>query len=231
MSKYTVPKRSVLLFSGGMDSVAIAHLWPADVLLYVDARTRYAAKELAHVRSLPWADVVVDQSFDFSSWERDDALVPMRNMLFGAAAARYGNDLLFGFTAGDRPRDKDEQFTIDMTYMLSRLHETQSWCEGVEIRVRAPARHLSKGELLRAYLDAGHPVSRLVDGISCYAAVAGHCGVCKACVRKWAALMEVGVDVRNYDAAFDAAPTTPHFEELRSGARGTEGRMFQFGDS
>jgi len=42
--------RSVLLFSGGMDSYAARMLYEPDVLLYVDAGTRYAHAEL---RRLP----------------------------------------------------------------------------------------------------------------------------------------------------------------------------------
>jgi hypothetical protein len=88
--------RSVLLFSGGMDSYAARMLYEPDVLLYVDAGTRYADAEL---RRLPEETIVVDMRV-LNTFGVVDDIIPLRNLFFVAVAEMtyqvtktYGHEL------------------------------------------------------------------------------------------------------------------------------------------
>ena len=75
----------VLLYSGGMDSWLIDKIWKPDVKLYVDMNTKYSQEE---IKRLP-SDVIIDK-LDLSKWEREDKIIPLRNMyLIGIASTIY----------------------------------------------------------------------------------------------------------------------------------------------
>ena len=67
--------KKVLLYSGGMDSWLISRLWKPDVKLYIDMNTRYSKEE---IKRLP-KDVVIEK-LDLSKWERNDKIIPLRNL-------------------------------------------------------------------------------------------------------------------------------------------------------
>lgn len=90
-------EKKVLLYSGGMDSWLIDKIWKPDVKLYVDMGTKYSQEE---IKRLP-ADVVVEK-LDLSKWEREDKIIPLRNMYLIGIATNYGNEICLGATAGDR---------------------------------------------------------------------------------------------------------------------------------
>ena len=73
--------KKVLLYSGGMDSWLIDKLWKPDIRLYVDMNTRYSKEEM---KRLP--DDTIIERLDLSKWEREDKIIPLRNMyLIGMA--------------------------------------------------------------------------------------------------------------------------------------------------
>ena len=76
----------VLLYSGGMDSWLIDKIWKPDVKLYVDMNTKYSQEE---IKRLP-SDVIIDK-LDLSKWEREDKIIPLRNMYLIGIASNYGN--------------------------------------------------------------------------------------------------------------------------------------------
>ena len=67
--------KKVLLYSGGMDSWLIDKLWKPDIRLYVDMNTRYSKEEM---KRLP--DDTIIERLDLSKWEREDKIIPLRNM-------------------------------------------------------------------------------------------------------------------------------------------------------
>ena len=87
-------EKKVLLYSGGMDSWLIDKIWKPDVKLYVDMGTKYSQEE---IKRLP-ADVVVEK-LDLSKWEREDKIIPLRNMYLIGIATNYGNEICLGATA------------------------------------------------------------------------------------------------------------------------------------
>ena len=75
--------KKVLLYSGGMDSWLIDKLWKPDIRLYVDMNTRYSKEEM---KRLP--DDTIIERLDLSKWEREDKIIPLRNMYLIAMAMK-----------------------------------------------------------------------------------------------------------------------------------------------
>ena len=192
----------VLLYSGGVDSVCLAHIWQPDQLLFIDYGGRYTATEMAH---LPPGTHVYHHRL--GGWERDDGVLPLRNLwLVSLATLLYQEGDLtvaLGSMRGDRIHDNQPRFGQQLEHLLDYLWAPQWWTEGRRIRVEQPVSGMSKDEVVKLYLDAGGSEQKLLDTISCYRPVSGQpCGGCEACANRWVALAANGVasepDMRAY---------------------------------
>lgn len=191
--------RTVLLYSGGLDSYALAALLRPTILLTVDTGTGYGDVEQARLRvpsglgdrlrRLPMRDL--------ARFERPgDLILPGRNATLVLAAANYGDTIYLGATAGDRVCDKDEGFRTRMNALLAHLYQPQWWLpEGRQVELQLPVKHLTKRQIVAEYLAAGLDGAALARGsFSCYhPARATECGKCKPCTRKWVALVVNGI--------------------------------------
>lgn len=176
--------KKVLLYSGGMDSWLIDKLWKPDVRLYVDMSTQYSKEEMERLPE----DVVVEK-LDLSKWEREDKIIPLRNMYLIGIATNYGNEICLGATAGDRVLDKSPIFAELYEELLGYLYQKQHWTEKRTIRINLDYKAYTKTELLRQYTAQGGSISdALSSSFSCYDPVDGHeCWHCKPCFRKFIA--------------------------------------------
>ncbi len=189
--------KEVLLYSGGMDSYVMAHMIPEAKLLYINSGAKYSEEELKRVHHLAPREVTVVQgAVDLSRWERSDAIVPARNLFLVAIASFYGDRVYLGSTSGDNSTDKDDRFCYLSSDLLSHIYDCDHF-DRLPVEVEAPYKQWSKKDLA-VWLKAQYP--QAVDGmkntLSCYEPLAygGHCGQCKACIRKWAALQAAGID-------------------------------------
>lgn len=208
-----VEGKTVLLFSGGLDSYCASKLIKPDVNLYINCRSRYADTELSN---LPKVDnLVIDTRVDLSKQERNSALIPGRNAYFVLIAGEYGDTILLGSMLGDRTGDQDTEFTARMESLLNKIWEPQHWLpEGRKISVRAPFKTHTKTELVRKYLEQGHDPDILPTLVSCYSGRKA-CGACKPCARKWVALKLNGLE-----AEFEQDPSTffdPYIKDMKHG--------------
>lgn len=176
----------VLLFSGGMDSVALDLLWPEHVNVYVDLGTGYSEAEK---KRLPPGTTVVP--LPLVQWEREDKIIPLRNLMLVCVAAQYGDTVAMAATRGDRVLDKSVEFAEKATDLLTFLWQKQHWTEGVVKRVELPLKGLTKAEIVaevvatRGQAGAIHVATH---SFSCYSPVGTQeCGACKPCFRKWVA--------------------------------------------
>lgn len=177
-------ERRVLLYSGGMDSWLIDKIWKPDVKLYVDMGTRYSQEE---IRRLP-KDVVVER-LDLSKWEREDKIIPLRNMYLIGIATNYGNEICLGATAGDRVLDKSPAFAELYEEMLNFLYQKQHWTEKRQIRINLDFKRYTKTELLKMFIRQGGDIEEAFNSsFSCYFPKDGkECWGCKPCFRKFIA--------------------------------------------
>lgn len=227
--------KSVLLFSGGMDSLMAAHLLRPDVLLYVRHGQRYQAAEIDTLFRLcdrgyvDRARLETADLLDLGKLERPDAIIPLRNLHLLALAARYGETLYIGAMDGDRSLDKSPGFLLAMERMLDLLHQEQHWCAARVFRVEAPFKALTKAQLVRRYLAAGGQADALLVSLSCYEPADGRpCGTCKPCFRKWVALAMNGLATPDY---FAADPwTAPWLAAVMSAVRAGQYRGAEDGE-
>jgi 7-cyano-7-deazaguanine synthase len=185
--------KKVLLYSGGLDSVILRHLWKPDICLYVNLSTRYSEAEMA---SLP--DDVVRVDLPLKQFELPNAIIPFRNLMLVAIAAQYGDTIALAATAGDRVLDKTPEFAALCTELFSYMALPQWWMmDGRKIEIVLPVKRLTKGEMVRLYLFSGGDEQKLIDSMSCYSpdAAGTPCWSCKPCFRKWVALVINGIDV------------------------------------
>ena len=123
--KEEVRGKSVLLFSGGMDSLMINALLKPDILLNVNMNSTYDARERETFPNLISEFkqgenyIYLGKELDLGIYERDDAIVPNRNAHLVLLASHYGETIWLGSVNGDRSFDKDEIFYHHMETLLN----------------------------------------------------------------------------------------------------------------
>lgn len=194
--KEKVKNKSVLLFSGGMDSVMFDLLLKPDILLYVPMGSDYEDIESEKIRELGESGVfdtgkliVLDKELNLEKFERDDLIVPNRNAHLVLMASHFGETIYLGSVYGDRSFDKDKTFYKLMENLLNHMWEEQHWTEKRTFSVTSPYKDTTKTELIKEYVAAGGKVQSILDSYSCYKGNEQACGICKPCVRKAVSLI------------------------------------------
>jgi len=176
--------KKVLLYSGGMDSWLIDKIWKPDIKLYIDINGRYSKQEISKLPN----DVIIEK-LDLSKFERDDKIIPLRNLYLIMIASYYGEEICLGATAGDRVLDKSFLFATMTEHLLNYLYTPQWWLpDGKKLKINLDYKNYTKSELLHMYMDQGGSLEEVYDSsFSCYEPTEdGHeCWNCKPCFRKW----------------------------------------------
>lgn len=200
--KETVKNKSVLLFSGGMDSVIFDLLLKPDVLLYIPTGSNYEAIETMKIKELVFANVIdgnkliiMEETLNLSPFERDDLIVPNRNAYLVLMASHFGETIYLGSVYGDRSYDKDKTFYKLMENLLNHMWLEQHWTEERKFSVSSPYKDTTKTELIKEYVAAGGKVENILKSYSCYRGEEQACGICKPCVRKAVSLYCNDIDV------------------------------------
>ena len=204
--------KTVLLYSGGMDSLMIDYLLEPNVLLNISMHSAYDKRER---ESFPDKEILyLDDVINLGRYERDDAIVPNRNAHLVLFASHYGETIWLGSVSGDRSFDKDEIFYHHMETLLNHMWQAQHWTEERRFTVSSPFKDRTKTDLVEEYLEKGGQPQYLLDSYSCYEGEEQHCGQCKACFRKWVALENNTVE-HNRDTYWKEAPwEAPWLEEI-----------------
>lgn len=185
--------KKVLLYSGGMDSWLIDKIWKPDIKLYININGEYSKEEL---KRLP-KDVIIEE-LDLGRFEREDKIIPMRNLFFVTLASLYGDEICLGATAGDRVLDKSIDFGEKASDLLTYLWQKQHWTEERKIKINLDFKHFSKVELLKMYKNQGGDLEKAFnETFSCYYPRynGNECWACKPCFRKAVAFTIVGFDI------------------------------------
>jgi 7-cyano-7-deazaguanine synthase in queuosine biosynthesis len=196
--------KSVLLFSGGMDSLIMNHLLSPDILLIFwhnntyEKQEKKAINELIKNNMIDQKKIIIDSSFSLSKIERDDAIIPNRNLLFIAQATNYGEVIYLGSVYGDRSFDKSLKFLNRCEDLFDYLYSEQHWCSAHTFKILAPFKALTKTQLVNKFLTNNGDASHLLTSRSCYSSTDKPCGWCKPCFRKWVALKNNQINMKNY---------------------------------
>lgn len=194
-------KKSVLLFSGGMDSLMYDFLLQPDILLFIVHGNHYEKMEIESIRELTAKGIinpkkVVFDSFSLRDYERDDYIIPNRNLYLITRATHYGETIYVGTVKGDRTLDKSLEFFKKCEDMFDYLFQDQHWCEERRFSIGAPYKIYTKSELVKIYIEKGGKAEHLLVSKSCYEGT--NCGCCKPCVRKFIALEYNGISTVGY---------------------------------
>ena len=199
--KEQVRGKSVLLFSGGQDSLIINYLMKPDVLLNISMNSNYDKTERNTFDSIGIDQsklVNLDDVIDLGIFERDDAIIPNRNAHLTLLASHFGETIWLGSVHGDRSFDKDEKFYTRMEDLLNHMWQAQHWTEERRFTISSPFKDRTKTDLVNEYLTFGGNQLYLLTSYSCYEGEEQHCGQCKACFRKWVSLENNGIDTEGY---------------------------------
>lgn len=194
--------KSVLLYSGGMDSLMMAHMLKPDVCLHVPHGSQYEAEEMRRMAQLTEAGycpvITCYTGLNLGAFERDDLIIPNRNAYLVLLASTHGEQIYLGAVSGDRSFDKDWKFCQLMTSLLDHMWQDQHWTEARKFAVTIPFKNKTKTDLVRQYLLTGGSKEALLMSYSCYTGRPTPCGQCKPCFRKWVALENNGIDMDGY---------------------------------
>jgi 7-cyano-7-deazaguanine synthase in queuosine biosynthesis len=195
--------KSLLLFSGGLDSTCIAALEKPDYLLFIDHNAESQKKDSANIKSFyskykdtvfPGSELIVNKgSIDLSEWELSDAKILLRNLFLINVAALYAENIMLGVVLGDRNKDKDSIFCKKAQDTLNYCMQSQHWVDGFNYSVTCKYEFTSKSQLVEMYLKSGFDKQALLDSTSCYKNYENNCGQCKPCLRKKEALEFNGI--------------------------------------
>jgi len=218
--KEQVKNKSVLLFSGGMDSVMFDLLLDPDVLLYIPTGSNYEDIETLKIKQLAEDGIIdkdkliiLEDNLDLAMFERDDLIVPNRNAYLVLMASHFGETIYLGSVYGDRSFDKDKTFYKLMEDLLNHIWQEQHWTEERKFTVSSPFKDTTKTELIKQYINKGGNVQNILDSYSCYRGEPQACGICKPCVRK--AVSMICNDIKIPEGYFEKDPlSAPWIQEV-----------------
>lgn len=204
-NKFKKLNKSVLLFSGGMDSLIFDKLLNPDVLLYIPMNSSYQEMETKKIQELVdkgYIDgsklVILDDVLNLSRFERDDMIVPCRNSMIITLASMFGETIYLGSVYGDASCDKSLEFFEKQEILLNQMWQEQHWCEGREIKILDPYKSYTKTEIVKLFLEKGGDPDALLTSYSCYEGHEQPCGTCKPCFRKLVSMQNNDINVDGY---------------------------------
>ena len=200
--KFKNKGKSVLLFSGGMDSLIFDKLLNPDILLYIPSGSKYKEIESKKIKELCSKGiidenklVILDGVLDLGRFERDDMIVPQRNAFLIMLAAMYGETIYLASISGDRSSDKCPEFFEKMEILLNQMWEAQHWTEERTFKILDPYKNTTKSQLVKMYIEKGYNPNDILESYSCYEGEEQPCGICKPCVRKYIALENNNIEI------------------------------------
>jgi len=190
-----IPKDSIMLLSGGLDSFIQWRLLGQPKAVYFMLGHRSQAQELEKISLIKEkfnGDITIDESLDSLTSEMTNGYIPYRNLLFILASTRYGSNIIIGQIAEWAP-DKNHSFYRQVEKLLR--NSTTGKFQGVSKRIRiyAPFSSWTKTELVREYIrHCGTANDLTTYTTSCYKD--SFCGTCTACVSRFIAMQNNGLE-------------------------------------
>lgn len=186
--------KSVILYSGGMDSFCLSHLYPEADLLFI----RTGTKDNKFEEPLLPAKTLITE-LPLVQWELNNKIIPFRNAFFVLIAAQRYSKIYLGATIGDTTKDKDYVFKAQMEGMLNYfgMDYAKNGHSERPFEVLMPFKGMTKSRILEQYIRNGGNMTTLqTSSRSCYEGVnQKECGRCRSCLRKWIAFHNNSMDL------------------------------------
>jgi len=176
----------ILLWSGGLDSTISWFYLEKPKTVFVNLGHKYHAQEYFTCKALAKRlkmDFVLDKRLYLGDHEAPDAYIPMRNLFLAMVGVLYGDEVYLVFQRGEQGiPDRSPEFLKFASKMLSFLN-------GRKVVVDSPFLRMTKADMIKWYIDEGHPLDVLYKTYSCFAKdmFESPCGECPACFRRWIA--------------------------------------------
>jgi 7-cyano-7-deazaguanine synthase in queuosine biosynthesis len=201
----SAPKRIVILYSGGLDSLIMRH-WAkvhepdAEIILaHFDIGQPYSEKEFkalpaeVDIRKVDWLRSEADLKGKGNT--TGNIYIPGRNMTLASLAASIyvPDEIWMGALKGemhDKATDKNLEFRNRANYAFKYVFSPfEKLC-----RVSFPLGEagLTKLSATKWYLDNGGSIDAIVKSSSCLSGEPGNCGLCHVCVRRWGIAYQLG---------------------------------------
>ena len=215
-------KDSIIIVSGGMDSITMLYEYKNEIALAVtfDYGSNHAAKEIPfakyHCEQLGIAHLIIPLSFmrDYftsSLLEGSEAIpeghyemenmkstvVPFRNGIMlaiacGLAESRNLHKVMIANHGGDHAIYPDCRGTF-----INAMSEAIAYGTYEHIKIYAPYTGLNKSDIARRGAELGIDYSQTW---SCYKGGEKHCGKCGTCIERQEAFRDAGIeDLTEYD--------------------------------
>ncbi|NCB00601.1 MAG: hypothetical protein EOM67_00350 [Spirochaetia bacterium] len=176
-------KKSLLLFSNGIDSYIGKYFLRPNLSVYLDMQTKYSLAEKHYIKKFH-KDVIVDEALTFlGEHEELSGHIEYRNLFLTMySLLKYSPNIVYICGLKD---DKVSDKTPEVFEMLSSLVSKVS---GKDIVITSPFWDKTKADICKEYIQE-KPVSDLMyKTYSCYEGGFTECGSCPACLRKRVAI-------------------------------------------
>lgn len=198
---------SILLVSGGLDSIAAWRLLGCPKAVYFPLGTAAQPRELS---ALTWAQRQewatrspwIGHKVRMDAHEGLNGYVPYRNLILVALAAQHDPHVIVPMIAEWAP-DKNRRFFNRLARLLTDAGSGDFQGIDTDVTVETPFAHLTKAQLLTRYMLTFGPAEMgelLEHTWSCYRdgsrlprmlADGLHCGACSGCVQRYVAEITV----------------------------------------
>lgn len=193
--------KTVLLYSGGLDSTIARYYLLPDMLIYIDLGVAYSDKEKAR---LPTETVVVPMRGVMAVTSVQKQTVPFRNMMFAQiaynlAVAKWPEEELIRVAVvgvkEDNTEDKNEQAFVTMTNALNLIRPARS----PRIEIVSPFWNMTKRDMVLWLKENEKDWKKILSNvITCFSEHGHRCGECWACVALWTTLVRSGIDCKGW---------------------------------
>lgn len=206
-------KDIVVLFSGGLDSVACLH-WAQQNFtegyivrpMYVDFGQQYATKEIVAAMKICAANNLICRVVHINKLlteNKIDAHIPMRNtMLLILASVIYpeAEGVVFGMLRGESCEDKNPYYVHLMQQLFDSQFKPSIYrTDKREFCIHTPFELMTKTQTLRWLYDCTSVSRREIDlTIGCYSPDYKNCGDCISCFNRWVARYNTGLPDEDY---------------------------------
>lgn len=219
-------KKVVVLFSGGIDSLACLqwarlkfhHATHEVVALYVNMNTCYSEKELQAteliLEGMPLVNQeVMDLKF-LGEYEGELGHIPMRNIFLLEAAALHGDDIIFGMLKGEASEDKNPAFIKLMQQLFNSQVKANLYNKGRSIHIHTPFDTSTKTRVVEWLL--ANEITRTQIGQTIGCLLGNCCGECPSCFNRWIALENNGLgDLDAYLLAHPSEWGIQHLKQMK----------------
>lgn len=186
-----IPKNSIMLFSGGLDSLAAWRLLGKPKAIYFAIGHKAEASELGRILAIQRGlglDIVIDKSLDIGKYEMSNRYIPYRNLFFIMRAALYAPNVIINQIAEWAP-DKNKRFYRKTESLLNEIGRGKFQGIDRKVKIWSPFSGMTKTELIREY-GKHWPIETLTElTISCYNPGCLPCGQCTSCVSRHVAML------------------------------------------